>query len=371
MRSHSKICAFSLIAHGLNQSQNIEFMQYPPFPLDYEKKLGKLPHKDIAWQDFQVNLLKDVRELSEKLADGYFDLVILADHQAQLTAHQRMGTVEKLTTWIRLLRKHRHKFFSEYAFLTAFPFSCAELCKQTPVCVVDLSDYPYLTPSDVELLRHVALYFKREVPYNRFVLLHHYFQFTALRQAQKDESLINLLPKVRNIPLGIPDDKFHQLVNLRTDTQDIDVFWAGRTSSTMRTRTAELLNTFAETSSWNICIPTERMSFEEYCRVVARSKVSVSVEGGGWDCDRHYESVALGSVPLMNKPTRDALWWHDMPQDMFFENSFSDFTSRLETLLSDNALRQHCLQQIEQRIRKNMLWSKIIEYMVATTLDKK
>jgi hypothetical protein len=172
-----------------------------------------------------------------------------------------------------------------------------------------------------------------------------------------------LLNKVHGIPLGIQDDKFHELTKLRTEKQDIDVFWVGRVSNTMRATALKLLNEFASKTSWNIVIPNDRLSFQEYCQLIARSKITISVEGGGWDCDRHYEAVALGSLPLINKPTVDAVWWHDMPEEIYFENNFSNFAFRIEQLLTTDTLRQQCLHEMERLIQKYMLWSKIVEYM--------
>lgn len=368
LRSHSKICAFSFIANGLRNSQKIEFAQYPPFPPNYRSKLKKLPHSEDAWHDLNTNLIKSYQELSEKLSNGYFDVVLLADYDADLTQYHRMNRLQKLGMWAGLVRNHKRNARTQYQYASSFPLSIAELCRIAPVIVVDLIDHPYLLkPTDVELLKNCALYFKREVPYNRFVLYHAFFQFHYLSRAGKDEALVPLLDKVHNIPLGIPDDKFHQLTELRVDKQDIDVFWVGRVSNTMRAKAAKLLNEFAAKTSWNIVMPNERLSFQEYCHTLARSKITISVEGGGWDCDRHYEAVALGSLPLINKPTVDAVWWHKMPEEIYFDNNFSNFASRIEQLLGMETLRQQCLFDVEQLIRKQMLWSKIVEYMVEKT----
>ncbi len=364
LRSHNKICAFSFIANGLRNSQKIEFAQYPPFPSHYRQKLQKLPYPEEAWRDLQRNLITSYEELTEKVFNGYFDIVLLADYNADLIQYHRMNRLQKLMMLAGLVRNHKRNACAQYQYISSFPLSFAELCRIVPVVVVDLIDHPYLLkPTDVEMLKHCALYFKREVPYNRFVLYHPLFQFSYLSRAGKDETLVPLLDKVHNIPLGIPDDKWRQLTELRVDKQDIDVFWAGRVSNTMRAKAEKLLNEFAARTSWNIVIPDERLSFQKYCQTLARSKITVSIEGGGWDCDRHYEAVALGSLPLINKPTVDAVWWHKMPDEIYFENNFSNFESRIEQLLGMETLRQQCLHDLEQLIRKDMLWSKIVEYM--------
>jgi hypothetical protein len=369
LRSHSKICAFSFIANGLCNSQQIEFAQYPPFPFHYQSKLNKLPQRDKAWHDLNTHLITSYQELAEKLSSGYFDIVLLADYNAQLTSYQRMGWFQKLKVWAGLMRNRRSHVLPQYHYLSALPVSFSEICRITPVIVVDLADYPYFTLTDVDILKDCTLYFKREVPYNRFVLYHQFFQFSYLSRAQKDERLTALLQKVHNIPLGIPDDKFHELTTLRVDKQDIDVFWSGRISNTMRSTAMRQLQEFSAKASWNIFIAREPLSFQEYCQTMARSKITISVEGGGWDCDRHYEAVALGSLPLINKPTAGAVWWHKMPEEIFFENNFSNFVSRIEHLLNMETLRQRCLHEMEQRVREQMLWSKIVEYMTEKTME--
>lgn len=356
LRSQRKICSFSLIANGLCNARNIEFLQYPPFPPESRSLLQKLSYRDIAWDNFNTNLLPDRDELCEKLRSGYFNLVLLADHDVSLFASHQRGWRKRVKTLAELARGRRS---------LAFPLSLRELCQLVPVIVVDLTDPPYIRPADVAMLEHCQSYFKREIPYNRFVLYHALLQFDSFSRARKDERLQALLPKVQSIPLGIPDDKFHTLTPFRTTTQDIDVFWAGSLSNTMRATAIRFLEEFTARTSRNVVIAQQPLSFQEYCETVARSKVTVSVEGGGWDCDRHYEAVALGSVPLMNTPTVDAAWWHSMPEEVFFDNSFSNFTARLEHLLLNDKVRQKCFQELDRRIREQMLWSKIIEYMIA------
>ena len=112
------------------------------------------------------------------------------------------------------------------------------------------------------------------------------------------------------------------------------------------------------------------VAFDEYCRMIARSKITVSIAGAGWDCFRHYEAAALGSLPLMNRPTVEAVWWNDLPEEIFFENHFSNFTTRLETLLADAALRNHALAAIETMIQKHALWSKIVNDILETSLKE-
>jgi hypothetical protein len=65
----------------------------------------------------------------------------------------------------------------------------------------------------------------------------------------------------------------------------------------------------------------------------------------------------------------DGVWWHSMPKEIYFENTFSNFIPRLEQLLSVEGLRQQCFADVDRLTRKQLLWSKIVEYLVAQTLE--
>ena len=53
---------------------------------------------------------------------------------------------------------------------------------------------------------------------------------------------------------------------------------------------------------FNIDISSERLSKDEFFKRCAKAYLVWSPEGVGWDCYRHYEVGAAGSVPLMQSP---------------------------------------------------------------------
>jgi hypothetical protein len=236
-----------------------------------------------------------------------------------------------------------------------------------PVISIDWTDSPFLTTNNQAILQESTLYFKRELPYDR-LLLYYYDRPTPWSVRRKE--LLPVLENVRNIPLGIEDTKYTDLkMRRRVAEKDIDIFFAGTITNTQRHKGLEILSDFALRTSWNVIIK-ESLPFDEYCEMIARSKITISIAGGGWDCFRHYEAVALGSLPVMNRPTIDAVWWHPMPEEIFFENNFANFTTRLEQLLADDRLRQTCFETLETRVEGHMLHSKIIEYIIKTSLEK-
>ena len=62
---------------------------------------------------------------------------------------------------------------------------------------------------------------------------------------------------------------------------------------------AELIN---KLSKYNFCIiEKSRLGFEEYLDKLDKYKYVLSLRGTGWDCHRHYESLLVGSVPIMEE----------------------------------------------------------------------
>lgn len=391
IRSHATIGFAAMIAGGLHASPQIEFAQYPPLPPWSRAKLEKFPRSDDAWEDLQRNLITNPAELAAKLSDHAFDVVIVEDYQGKLLRHHQMNWLQKAGDWARAFRRFGRRAAIQRQYAAACPFSVADLRRYAPVAVVDLMDHPYLTIGNLDLLQQCTAYFKRELPYDRLALFNIRYIYQELAQflghailrddyarryhaffspwKTRKVELRPLTEHVYGIPLGIRDTVFQALTELRTKDQDIDIFWAGEPSNTMRITAINRLRELAHTTNWNIVIADAPMPMADFWNTIARSKLTLSVAGGGWDCFRHCEAVALGSLPIINIPTMDAVWWHGMPADIYFENTFANFTARLEQLLQQAELRQTCYRAVEQLTRKHLLWSQIVEYLVYQTLE--
>ena len=81
--------------------------------------------------------------------------------------------------------------------------------------------------------------------------------------------------------------------------------------------------------------------------------------------------MALGSLPFMDRPGVDATWWQNLPDEMFFENTLAHFRDRLEALLLDDQRRRTYIKQLEKQVEDHMLHSKIVEYIIHTSLENK
>lgn len=71
----------------------------------------------------------------------------------------------------------------------------------------------------------------------------------------------------------------------------------------------------AEVASNHYCVrETNKLQFGEYLDTLNNYKYVLSLRGNGWDCHRHYESLLVGSVPILQTgPIFAAFNAHNLP----------------------------------------------------------
>jgi hypothetical protein len=173
-----------------------------------------------------------------------------------------------------------------------------------PIAVVDHEDLPVINRNNLDLLGRCCVYFKRELPVDRWrVFLKTAHANLPTPRFRLDPRRKAWIEKLRPISLGLPLGATG-LLPLDDRPKQADVFFAGRSegSSTIRARgLAELQALAREGVTVDIAeAPLDPPAFYERC---ARAWLVWSPEGLGWDCFRHYEAPACGSVPLINVPT--------------------------------------------------------------------
>lgn len=176
-----------------------------------------------------------------------------------------------------------------------------------PFLVVDRNDRPKIDPACFLLYGLSRAYFMRELPPRRLDLF---------PGDQEVAGTLPLLPpqlrwkwevpvqteKIRPISLGIRDAIFERC-RVLSATKSIDILWAGKwNTNEARARWVEEMNRYAP-KHWAIQILPEPIPHEQYLALCAASRLVFSPPGRGWDCYRHYEVAACGSVPLMTYPT--------------------------------------------------------------------
>jgi Glycosyl transferases group 1 len=172
-----------------------------------------------------------------------------------------------------------------------------------PVAILDQDDLPVINRNNFFLLDRCRLYFKRELPQDRWRVFlktgHPNLPTPRFRNIPLYQTRIE---KLRPISLGIPLSArmpFPEPVE-----KSVDIFFSGRIegSSFLRGRGISELMTLREQGGIVIDI-AERLPQAEFYSRCARARLTWSPEGLGWDCFRHYEVAACGSVPLMNQST--------------------------------------------------------------------
>ncbi len=172
-----------------------------------------------------------------------------------------------------------------------------------PLVVLDHEDLPVINRSNLFLLDRCALWFKRELPADRWrVFLKTAHANLPTPRFRLEERRRAWVEKLRPISIGLPSEGAALLPVARSEKQ-ADVFFAGRVtgSSTLRERGLAELRAL-EAQGLSLDIPDAPLPREEFYRRCAGAWLVWSPEGLGWDCFRHYEAAACGSVPLIGHP---------------------------------------------------------------------
>jgi glycosyl transferase family 1 len=175
---------------------------------------------------------------------------------------------------------------------------------QAPIAVLDTEDYPAIKTDRTFLLSRCRLYFKRELPPDHWRL----FMGTAhsnlpSRRFRQQPRYRDVLAKIRPLSLGLPLES-RGLLPMTTQEKTADVFFVGDTESSSTVRAAGMPEILAlRERGITVDIPQSRLPLLEFYRRASRAWLVWSPEGLGWDCFRHYETLACDSVPVINQPS--------------------------------------------------------------------
>lgn len=175
---------------------------------------------------------------------------------------------------------------------------------KAPLVVVDLEDLPVINRNNLFLLDRSDLYFKRELPADHWrVFLKTAHANLPTPRFRASAAQAARVAKLRPISLGLPRQSW-SLLPLPAREKRTDVFFSGRIaeSSTLRAQGLAELQALAD-KGVVVDIPEAPLAPAAFYERCAEAWLVWSPEGFGWDCFRHYEAPACGSVPLINQPT--------------------------------------------------------------------
>jgi hypothetical protein len=151
-----------------------------------------------------------------------------------------------------------------------------------------------------------------------------------------------------------------------------DVFFAGIVdgSSTVRQRgLAELIA--LRDRGVRVDLPEQRMPPQEFYRRCAQAWIVWSPEGLGWDCFRHYEALACGSVPVINQPPieRYRPLLHGV-HALFYDPEPGALTATITSALADKDRLRTIAAAGKAHVLAHHTIAAIAKYVVETTLGE-
>jgi glycosyl transferase family 1 len=239
-----------------------------------------------------------------------------------------------------------------------------------PLVVLDYNDMTSVSIPGLPLLDRSVAYFKRELPLDSAKALFNVVpRFRTHRRVMSSAFFERNRTKFRPISAGVPEETVQIAKHLRPE-KTVDVFFAGsRLNSEIRRRGFDELGELAK-RGYTIDVSSGGLSKREYLERCARSWLTWSPEGFGWECLRHYEASLCGSVPLLSTP---AIQRYQPLQEGVHAHIYSDQPGGLFRAVETALAQKPALELMAGRARQHVLahhtHERICEYIVATSLD--
>lgn len=173
---------------------------------------------------------------------------------------------------------------------------------EVPVIAIDLRDTFSVGRCNFHLLDACRAYYKRELPADRWQVFFKsgHWDLPGRRWRQKRRNQ-KRLAKFR--PINYSNARASQL-KLSHVPKTADVFFAGDLFRGTTPRADGISELKAlETDGYRIDLPEHRLPYDEYLKRLAGAWLAWSPSGYGWQCTRHTEAAAVGTVALSNYPT--------------------------------------------------------------------
>lgn len=231
---------------------------------------------------------RPARQILADVRNGEYDLIIAGSSRFP-GFNPRKGLLKNLAdTAGKFLRQPR---------LLAGQFPYAKVSAR--LVGLDLECCPIIDNRRFRDLDLSICYFKRDLPQNPCnAFLYTHAKTECSGNVARTAPFSRWIEKLRPISLGI-DDAMAAKLSVIEAPKKTDVFFAGAlTCYPNRLAGIKKLERL-KLEGFNIDIATERLSHDEFIQRCAQAYLVWSPEGFAWDCYRHYEVGAAGSVPLL------------------------------------------------------------------------
>lgn len=252
-------------------------------------------------------------------------------------------------TFLPILRDKR--FFAYPWLFSPYAWRFLHLFHNVPVVGVDLSDTFGIGRHNFHLLDRSRAFFKRELPADRWQVFFKsgHWDLPGRRWRQKKSSQ-RRIAKLRPISYGLREPN---ISDRPTAEKTTDVFFAGDLfrGTTPRADGFDELKAL-QAEGYSIDMPELPLPHGEYLNRLERAWLAWSPGGYGWDCKRHYEAAAIGTVALANYPNilRDKPF-RDGEHCIFYSPEPGELAAAVRQALADKPR----LEQIAKAARAHYL----------------
>jgi hypothetical protein len=297
--------------------------------------------------------LADLYHWVGRIRRGDFDLVVY--HARQLDPWRRDGAWRTRARAVAGMAGRGGRDLA--GLLTRFDYD-------VPLLFTDFTDEAWIEAHNLAALARSRAAFKRELPIPPTPVL-------RTREAvpwSDADTTERLVAKLRPISVGLSAGRIRH-AEVGPIDKTADIFWAGSLTNPLRRHGIAQLERL-RAAGYRVDIATEPMRHADFMRRCAAAWLVWSPEGFGWDCFRHYEASAVGSVAVINRPTiqlfhplvdGEHCLYYDAEGDGLEQVVRDALTERPRLLAMGAAARTHVL--------RHHTHAALVAHMLAAVLD--
>ncbi len=151
--------------------------------------------------------------------------------------------------------------------------------------------------------------------------------------------------------------------------RDIDVFWAGTVNSEQRRASIDAVRQLSA-EGYRVRVVEGHLPFAEYLHLMSRSWLTLSPQGYGYNGFRHYESMLVGSVPVINRPDPPIVNDFRHGQNCFFYHTAqSDLNEVIRQALADRPRLLHLAEGLRSFVIDHHSTQAVGRYLLRRALE--